>query len=180
MNILGNGAAEIFGDTPTEKAAIRLLVGDTVNVAGLIAGASYLKHRAANSLNYGVGVTANVVDEKVGGTAKGDSIYKITDTNANSSLPIGDRTSRPTRTFHTNNTPTIINSREYSGHALDEMRTQGIMPSVVENTVANNQGALSSKVLNNVIHYDSINNISVVVDKISGRVVTASFGVIKP
>ena len=60
------------------------------------------------------------------------------------------------------------------------MRTQVIMPSVVENTVANNQGALSSKVLNNVIHYDSINNISVVVDKISGRVVTASFGVIKP
>jgi len=67
VSILGDGAAEIYGDTPAEKAAIRQLIGDTVNVAGLIAGASYLKYRAANSLNYGGGVTSGVVDAEVGG-----------------------------------------------------------------------------------------------------------------
>ena len=34
------------------------------------------------------------------------------------------------------NTPTVINGRAYSGHALDQMQGRGLVPSIVENTIS--------------------------------------------
>jgi filamentous hemagglutinin len=36
----------------------------------------------------------------------------------------------------TRNTATSIGSREYTGHALDQMQNRGLTPSVVEDTLA--------------------------------------------
>lgn len=33
--------------------------------------------------------------------------------------------------------PTRLGGRQYAGHALDQMRTRGLTPSVVEDTIAN-------------------------------------------
>ena len=115
VNILGNGAAEIFGDTPAEKAAIRLLVGDTVNVAGLIAGASYLKYRAANSLNYGGGVTANVVDAEVVGAQPVNNILQNVENPGRIQSRINLRTGEGT-----NKAPGLENTwRKHGNDAVD-------------------------------------------------------------
>jgi filamentous hemagglutinin len=139
---------------------------------GVAAGGLGLTGRGFNAaykyyVNRGVSSTVNALD-----------VLQVKNTHP--STPIGNSKSRPTQRFYTRNTQELINSRAYSGHALDEMRTQGIMPSVVENAIRNSDGILSSKVLNNLIHYDSVNNISVVVDNATGRVVTTSIGRIKP
>lgn len=34
------------------------------------------------------------------------------------------------------NTPTTIGGRDYTGHALDQMRNRGLTPSVIEDTIA--------------------------------------------
>ena len=34
------------------------------------------------------------------------------------------------------NTPTVINGRAYSGHALDQMQGRGLVPSIAENTIS--------------------------------------------
>lgn len=49
--------------------------------------------------------------------------------------PIGSRRS-PMDVAPGTNKPTVINGREYSGHALDRMQGRGLMPSVVEDTIA--------------------------------------------
>lgn len=53
-----------------------------------------------------------------------------------SKTPI-ERRGDPIRTL--GNTPTKINGRTYSGHALDLMQRDGVMPSVVENAIRNGQ-----------------------------------------
>jgi hypothetical protein len=45
VQYLSQQGADRFGDTPQEKAAIKQLVGDTANVAGLFVGAKYLHGR---------------------------------------------------------------------------------------------------------------------------------------
>ncbi len=71
------------------------------------------------------------------------------------------------------NTPTEINGRQYSGHALDRMQDRGILPSVVENTI--NTGQKSPSQNGKYIHYDSTNNVTVITNQ-SGGVVTTRYG----
>jgi hypothetical protein len=100
----------------------------------------------------------------------------IDDANSHPALPVGyKRHVGPTPNFITPNTSSIIDGRQYTGHALDEMRNQGIMPSVIENTIKN--GVVKpGNIPTREVRYDMVNNVSVVLEKDSGLVVTASLG----
>ena len=51
------------------------------------------------------------------------------------STPVGRRGS-PLEVSRGTNKPTVINGRNYTGHALDQMQSRGFLPSVVEDTIA--------------------------------------------
>jgi hypothetical protein len=73
------------------------------------------------------------------------------------------------------NTPGSVAGRDYTGHAFDSMQSRGIPPSVVENTIQN--GATSAgNVAGRTVHFDPVNNISVVTDSAFGRVITVRPG----
>ena len=76
------------------------------------------------------------------------------------------------------NKPTTINDRQFSGHALDRMQRQGITPSTVESAI-NSQNAVVGKIPGTTAYHDKVNNITVITDTKSGRVVTVDFGIIK-
>ncbi|WP_353928955.1 hypothetical protein WJM97_11505 [Okeanomitos corallinicola TIOX110] len=80
--------------------------------------------------------------------------------------------------FPGTNTPTTIGGREYSGHALDQIQGRGLTPSVVENTIQSGQ-QIPGKIPGTTAYYDSINNVTVITDTASGRVVTDAPGRIK-
>ena len=73
----------------------------------------------------------------------------------------------------TRNHGEYINGRYYSGHAIDRMQDRGIIPSVVENTIAN--GTFSEVGTDEFHYYDPENNITVVTNE-NGGVITLSYG----
>ena len=70
----------------------------------------------------------------------------------------------------TRNSPSTIGNREFSGHALDQMQNRGIPPSVVENTIQHGKDVPAKP--GTFGKYDADNNITVILDSESGRVVT--------
>jgi hypothetical protein len=74
------------------------------------------------------------------------------------------------------NAPQYINGRQYSGHAVDQMRNRGIYASVVENTIKTGQRLQSSTDLNCWEFKDQFNNVKVIVNKTTGNVVTIISG----
>jgi RHS repeat-associated protein len=76
------------------------------------------------------------------------------------------------------NSPGSVSGRDYSGHAFDQMQSEGITPSVVNNTIENG-GQVPGKMPGTTAYYDPVNNITVVTDSTTGRVVTVSRGRIK-
>jgi hypothetical protein len=68
------------------------------------------------------------------------------------------------------NVRTVINGLEYSGHALDQMAARGFVPSIVENTIE--QGIVFPTRAGTIGYYDAVNNVRVITDAASGRVVT--------
>lgn len=79
------------------------------------------------------------------------------------------------------NAPTTIGNRDYSGHAIDRMQQRGYGPLVVEDAIkAKNRYPSYSKdgkVVESVgQYYSEANNFTVVVDDISGRVITVRGG----
>lgn len=68
------------------------------------------------------------------------------------------------------NAPTTINGIDYSGHAIDQMQGRGIPPSVVQNTIQN--GAIYPTNEGTMGYYDSVNNVRVITNSTTGRVVT--------
>lgn len=73
------------------------------------------------------------------------------------------------------NSPGNINGRNYSGHAFDEMQSDGIPPSVVSNTIGNGV-QVAGKRPGTTAYYDQINNITVVTNSSNGTVITVSRG----
>ncbi|VAZ60541.1 hypothetical protein LAUMK7_02955 [Mycobacterium kansasii] len=71
------------------------------------------------------------------------------------------------------NAPATIDGTSFSGHALDEMQSDGIPVSVVQNTLRNGLSAPSRG--GTTVFFDPVNNVSVV-QAASGRIVTVSFG----
>lgn len=68
------------------------------------------------------------------------------------------------------NSPTTIGGRQYSGHALDQMQNRGLMPSVVENTIRT--GTTFPTRAGTTGYFDAANNVRVITDTATGRVVT--------
>ncbi|WCJ60957.1 DUF4258 domain-containing protein [Fontisphaera persica] len=91
--------------------------------------------------------------------------------------PVGSRGSRLAVVDGTNPGGSIA-GRNFSGHAFDRMQSQGIPPSVVENTIENGQ-KYSGKVPGTTAHYDVVNDVTVITDTASGTVVTVVYGRIK-
>ena len=75
------------------------------------------------------------------------------------------------------NVPGVVNGRAYSAHAFDQMQGRGIMPSVVDDTIATGVPAASRGAT--TVYYGAGNNISVVVNA-EGKVVTVSYGDLRP
>jgi RHS repeat-associated protein len=73
------------------------------------------------------------------------------------------------------NTPTTIGGRDYSGHALDRMQERGYTPTVVENAISTGTASPGNSPGTTKYH-DSVNNVSVIVDSGTGRVVTVRGG----
>lgn len=73
---------------------------------------------------------------------------------------------------------TTIGGREFSGHALDRMQGQGITPSVVESAVSPDN-AVAGKMPGTTAYYDAMNDLTVITDAASGRVVTVDYGRIR-
>ncbi len=92
----------------------------------------------------------------------------------NAATPVG-RKGNPLTVRPGTNQPTTINGREFSGHALDRMQEKGIPPSVVENTIQQGQ-SVPGKVPGTTAYYDPVNDMTVITDSKSGRVITVGFG----
>jgi hypothetical protein len=67
----------------------------------------------------------------------------------------------------------IIDGTRFTGHSLDEMQSEGIPLSVVQNALRN--GLSEPGKLGRTILYDPANNVSVIQD-IDGTIVTVTYG----
>ena len=76
------------------------------------------------------------------------------------------------------NSPRSIGGRVYSGHSLDRIQEKGLTPSVVENTIQSGQ-SIPGKIPGTTSHYDPVNDVTVITDTASGRVITMTHGEIK-
>ncbi|MDY7573183.1 RHS repeat-associated core domain-containing protein [Actimicrobium sp. CCI2.3] len=72
------------------------------------------------------------------------------------------------------NEPAVIGNRKFSGHALDQMQNRGLMPSVIENALTN--GITFPTRVGTTGFYDATNNVRVIINSGTGRVVTAIKG----
>jgi large repetitive protein len=63
-----------------------------------------------------------------------------------------------------------VNGQEYSGHAFDQMRNRGLVPSVVENTIQNGIKSPGNTPSTTLI-YDPINDVTVIINS-TGKVIT--------
>jgi filamentous hemagglutinin len=68
------------------------------------------------------------------------------------------------------NLPGVVNGREFSGHAFDQMRNRGLTPTVVENAIQTGQ-RIPGNTPGTSVFVDSANSVRVIVNK-AGRVVT--------
>ncbi|MBN1281831.1 MAG: hypothetical protein JW985_02575, partial [Alphaproteobacteria bacterium] len=91
--------------------------------------------------------------------------------------PIG-RKGNPLEVTPKTNQPTIIDNQPYSGHALDQMQSDGIMPTVVKN-ITNTIKPTSGNKPGTFVYYDPINNVSVVTNAKTNNVMTVSRGQLK-
>jgi len=107
----------------------------------------------------------------------GSAAAAATAKNVPASTPVGSRGGRLTVPDGTNPGGSVA-GRDFSGQAFDRMQSQGIPPSVVENTIKTGH-TIPGKVPGTTAHYDAVNNVTVISDTASGRVVTVDFGRIK-
>lgn len=89
------------------------------------------------------------------------------------STPIG-RLGNPITVKLGTNAEGIIGSRQFGGHALDQMQGRGVMPSAVENTISVSRATLDP-IPGRIRYYDATNNLTVVTEA-NGRVVTVITG----
>lgn len=88
--------------------------------------------------------------------------------------PVGRRGS-PMDVPRGTNPQATIGGRQYGGHALDEMMSEGFTPSVVEDAIKHGQVATGAS--GRVAYYSGANNVTVILE--NGRVVTVTSGTVK-
>lgn len=76
------------------------------------------------------------------------------------------------------NAPTTIFGRDYSAHALDQMQSRGIMPSAVEDAIQNGEFMVGKRPGTSAF-YSPVNNLTIITDRESGRVITTVWGLVK-
>lgn len=76
------------------------------------------------------------------------------------------------------NAPATIDGVNYSGHAIDQMQSDGIPPTVVQNALENGV-SMVGKEAGTTVYYDVENNVTVIQNYNTGNVVTVSRGFIK-
>ena len=117
-----------------------------------------------------IGLAANMARLKRGAgiCGKGGKAAK-----GGAKTPIGRR-GNPMKVPRGTNSPKKINGRDYTGHALDQMQGRGIMPSAVDDAIRH--GGVRGGVPGTTAHYSSVNNVTVITDTASGRVITVGSG----
>ena len=90
------------------------------------------------------------------------------------SAPTGRRGS-PMDVPRGTNVPAEIDGISYSGHAIDEMQSEGFTPSVVKDAIYYGREAVDRS--GRIAYYSQANNITVIIE--DGRVVTVSSGELK-
>jgi len=93
---------------------------------------------------------------------------------AHASTPVGSKNA-PINVPEGTNAPRTINGLPYSGHALDRMQGQGIPASVVVNTLEVGDVGPGNR-RNTVTYYDPVNDITVVQNYTTNRIVTVHYG----
>ncbi|WP_431023858.1 DUF637 domain-containing protein [Halomonas sp. H5] len=73
------------------------------------------------------------------------------------------------------NSPTTINGRDYSGHAIDRMQERGFTPSVIENAIKSGARSEGNKP-NTTVFADGGNKLRVIINSETGRVITVIGG----
>ncbi|MHB8974986.1 MAG: RHS repeat-associated core domain-containing protein, partial [Pirellulaceae bacterium] len=140
---------------------------------------SYVTDPVENLQRYGIDISSWFVGAQVGRAVLG--LLPVSEPTPSGPAPGGRRAATPVGRSGgplgsvEGNLPTTIGGRPYSGHAIDRMQGRGIPPSAVDNTIRNGMSDLG-KYLGTTIHYDPVNDLSVVVDTPSGRVITVSQG----
>ncbi|RYG77212.1 DUF4258 domain-containing protein [bacterium] len=87
------------------------------------------------------------------------------------STPVGSVERGPMTVQPGTNTPATIGGRDYTGHAIDRMQQRGLVPSVVEDAIANGLSK-PGRVPGTTDSYSFANDVTAVTDTASGRVVT--------
>jgi hypothetical protein len=96
---------------------------------------------------------------------------------AHPSTPTGAK-GRPLKVPAPANQAEAIGGRTFSGHALDRMQRQGIVPTAAENTIQQGQKSIG-KNPSTTAYYDPVNNLTVITDTKTGDVITVDYGQIK-
>jgi RHS repeat-associated protein len=108
----------------------------------------------------------------------GETAVEEVAASSEASSPVGSQRS-PWSNFDPDGPPInsadTVNGVDYSGHALDQMANRGIPPSVVDNALQTGE-SFPGNTAAETVHYDPVNNISVVTDTQSGMVVTVRYG----
>lgn len=73
------------------------------------------------------------------------------------------------------NSPGSVNGTAYSGHAFDQMQGRGIPPSAVDSTIQTGLPTPGYKT-GTIDYYDPVNDLTVITDSDSGRVITVHQG----
>ena len=90
------------------------------------------------------------------------------------SAPVG-RLGNPINISKGTNAAGEVGGRQYSGHAFDQMQSRGVPPSAVENTIVR-RTPKADPLPDRMRHYDSVNDLTVVTDIETGRVITVITG----
>ena len=176
---LGDGASVITGLAEMGKGGGAIAGGGSCLAGGAaVAVGSALVVHGAGTTTAGVQGLA----ERLGiffskSNSEGDS--EINSTEVSPRTPVG-RSGQQTHFPNSNapqprNSPTTINGRDFSGHALDRMQERGFTPSVVESTIQNGTST-PGKSPETVVYTDTVNKLRVVVNSDTGRVVTVIGG----
>jgi hypothetical protein len=90
------------------------------------------------------------------------------------SAPVGSGRA-PIKIEPSTNPPATIEGTDFSGHALDQSQGRGIPPSAALDTINNGEKA-EGKTEGTTSHYDATNNLTVITNSKTGRVVTVRKG----
>jgi RHS repeat-associated protein len=101
---------------------------------------------------------------------------KVGTSAAQASTPVGTSASRLGIVPGTNS-PAFIRGVQFSGHAIDKMQEFGVPPSAAIDAVKSGQALAGS---GTTVYYSAVNNLSVVMNSVTGRVITVSYGQLKP